>query len=133
MNVMHKLSGGCHCGNIVVTVELTAPLDTYHPRACDCDFCQKHAAAYISDPNGSLVIQTKNAGASTYRQGSGQAEMLLCGTRGVLIGALYRSEQRLYAALNSRALGAATHFGSAQCTSPQKLSPGDKVRRWQEL
>src|SRR5450756_2542718 len=50
---MNKVSGGCHCGNITVDLELTAEPETYHPRVCDCDFCRKHGAASLSDTKGS--------------------------------------------------------------------------------
>src|SRR6185312_13731802 len=74
---MHKLKGQCHCGNVRVEIELVRSPETYNPRACDCDFCSKHAAAYVSDPQGSLLMQVRDdAGISRYRQGSGAAECI---------------------------------------------------------
>src|SRR5215207_4374479 len=131
---MHKVTGGCHCGNLRVNLELTAAPGTYHPRACDCDFCRKHGAAYVSDPNGALRIQITDARErSTYRQGSGQAEFLLCKRCGVLVGAFLRSEQQIYATVNVKALEGGAAFGSAKPVSPQKLSGDEKVKRWQEI
>lgn len=131
---MHALSGGCHCGILRVELELSRPPETYRPRACDCDFCSKHAAAWISDREGRVRIRSENkAGAVTYRQGSGQAELLLCNNCGVVVAALYRRGQRLYGAVNARALGGGAGFGSEQPVSPKTLSAGQKAERWQDL
>jgi hypothetical protein len=131
---MHKFTGGCHCGNVAVDFELTSAADEYYPRACDCDFCCKHGAAWLSDANGSLVIRIKEPRESnTYRQGSGQAELLLCKNCGVLVAVLHRSDQKLYAAVNVGAVEGAVKFGAARPVSPQNLSPDDKVKRWHDL
>jgi hypothetical protein len=99
---MQRVGGGCHCGNIRVELELTRTAGTYNPRACDCDFCRKHRAAYVSDPQGSLLILIRDERDSgRYAQGSGQAELLLCRNCGVLVSPLYRQAGRLYAAVNA--------------------------------
>src|SRR5437762_851279 len=65
-----SLKGGCHCGNISIEMTLTQTAASYIPRACDCDFCRKHSAAYVSDPKGSLSIKVKdNDALGAYRQG----------------------------------------------------------------
>jgi hypothetical protein len=131
---MHELSGGCHCGNLLVQLRLTRPPDTYHPRACDCDFCRKHGAAYVSDPRGSLLIRISDERqAGKYQQGSGQAELLLCRNCGVLVGAVYRGEGRVYAAVNATILDAAARLGAPQPVSPKSLSGRDKAQRWREI
>jgi hypothetical protein len=131
---MHKLSGGCHCGNIQVELELSGTPDTFHPRACDCDFCRKHSATYVSDAQGSLVIRLKHeADSGRYHQGSGLAECLLCRNCGVLIGALYQSDTLLYATVNVKAVDAGVTFGAEQPVSPKQLSQSEKVKRWRDL
>jgi hypothetical protein len=131
---MHQVSGGCHCGGILVEFELSQPPVTYSPRACDCDFCRKHGAAYVSDPAGSLHIRIEADGTGrTYRQGSGMAELLLCGNCGVLIGALYRNDGRVYATINAKIVEGPTAFGAEQPVSPKKLAATEKVTRWQDL
>jgi hypothetical protein len=130
---MPQLSGGCHCGNIAVTVELARDAGAYHPRACDCDFCRKHGAAWVSDPQGSLLIQLRaERDASRYAQGAGIAEMLLCRTCGVLVAALWR-EQQLYGVVNVSVLDARAAFAAAQTVAPKELSPEEKRKRWQSL
>jgi hypothetical protein len=131
---MHAVIGGCHCGNVRLDLQLANEPGTYHPRACDCAFCRKHGAAYVSDAQGALRIRISDERKSaTYRQGSELAEMLLCTHCGVLIGALYRAEGRIYATVNVRTLEVAESFGVEQPVSPQKLSPDAKVSRWKEL
>jgi hypothetical protein len=131
---MHKASGGCHCGNIRVELELTRPPGTYIPRACDCDFCLKHGAAYVSDARGSVLIRIKDQGNSEkYRQGSGQAEFLFCRTCGVLVGVLHRVENGLYATINVNATDVRADFGTEQPASPKNLSANEKTQRWQEI
>lgn len=131
---MHKISGGCHCGNIHLEVGLSHAPASYRPRACDCDFCVKHGSAYISDPQGSLHIRIQDEGQTAkYRQGSGQAEFLVCRNCGVLAAVLYMDQGRLYAAANARAIAGGRDFGADQPVSPKRLSPGDKAARWRDV
>lgn len=129
---MYTVSGGCHCGNIRLELALTGAAGNYAPRECDCEFCRKHGAAYVSDPWGSLLIRVRDEGQSgRYRQGSGQAEMLVCRNCGVLVGALYVDGARVYAVVNARAVDA--QFGAPQPVSPRTLPNADRVRRWKDL
>jgi hypothetical protein len=131
---MHQVNGGCHCGNIRLDIELTRAPGEYSPRACDCDFCRKHGAAYISDAHGSLVIRIRDERErGMYRQGSGMAECLLCRNCGVLVGACYRSDGRLYAAVNAKVVDAGTAFAAEQSVSPKQLSAGQKTDRWKAI
>jgi|SRR5580658_24863 hypothetical protein len=131
---MSPLTGGCHCGSIAVEVALSGAASSYAPRACDCDFCRKHGAAYVSDPRGSLLLQVRESDhLGHYRQGSGSAEMLVCRHCGVLLGALYREPQSLLAAVNVRVLEACADFAAPHPVSPQTLSAAQKVQRWREL
>lgn len=131
---MHKVSGGCHCGNIVVHAELTRAPSAYNPRACDCDFCRKHAAAYLSDAHGSLRIQIGNEReVGMYRQGNAIAECLVCRICGVLVGVCYRAEGHLYAAVNAKAIDGGTTFGAEQPVSPKQLSENEKTARWKDI
>jgi hypothetical protein len=128
------IQGGCYCGNVLLDLELTHELAYYSPRACDCGFCRKHSAAYLSDPQGSLRIRVDDLSyCGMYRQGTELAEMLLCTRCGVLVGALYRADGRTYATVNVRALEGSRQFGSEQPVSPKQLSAEEKVARWKSL
>jgi len=131
---MHTVSGSCHCGNVRVDLEITREPGTYQPRACDCDFCRKHGAAWVSDPQGSLAIRIRDEGnTGFYRQGSGLAECLLCSSCGVLVAVIYREDGRLYGAINAKAVEGGLIFGAEQISSPKTLSAGQKTKRWQDL
>lgn len=114
---------------------MTRPSHEYSPRACDCDFCVKHGASYLSDPKGSLVIDVNDGRLlRRYRLGSGTAEMLLCGNCGVLVGGIYQAEEAgLFAAINSKIIDGGVAFAEARTVSPQTLSSGEKTARWQQL
>ena len=131
---MQTVIGGCHCGNILVELKLTQTPRAYHPRACDCDFCRKHCAAYLSDAAGSLCIRMTDAGAAArYRQGSGQSEFLLCRNCGVFVAALYRSDHGTYGAVNVKIIDGGISFGEELPVSPKTLSGVEKTARWQEI
>jgi hypothetical protein len=128
-----RLAGGCHCGNIAVSVELTSAPAACHPRACDCEFCRKHGAVWVSDPRGSLRVRIADASdAGRYSQGAGIAQMLLCRRCGVLVAALCQA-QHLYGVVNASVLDARNEFAPVQPVSPRQLSPEAKVSRWQSL
>ncbi len=131
---MPQISGGCYCGNIRVQASFSNYLSTYDSRACDCDFCGKHAAAYVSDPSGSLALHIRDEHEiNWFRQGSNTAEMLLCRTCGVLVGAVYRDSDRLFGTLNVKAMDSRASFGPEEPVSPKSLSADQKVQRWREL
>jgi hypothetical protein len=131
---MYRVSGRFHCGSIRVELEFAGTPSAYNPRACDCDFCRKHCAAYVSDAKGSVRIRIKDERADgRYRQGSGQAEFLLCRTCGVLVGALHQSDGRTYAAVNVRVVDVRGDFGAELPVSPKTLSESEKVKRWRDI
>ena len=129
------LSGGCHCGNLRLQVQLTRAPAEYSPRACDCDFCRKHGAAWLSDPHGSLRISVRDTReVAKYAQGSGLAALLLCRQCGVVVGAtLGEPGVRLYGAVNAKVIDGGTPFAAPETVSPHQLSAEEKVRRWQQL
>lgn len=129
--LLDKYTGSCHCGNICLAMYLAGDPSAYTPRACDCDFCHKHAAAYLSDPEGKLAITIKDRNyAGRYRQGSSTAEFLLCTRCGVLIGVCYATDEKLYGAVNVKTLDEPGLFGAETSVSPKLLGTSDKIARW---
>ena len=102
---MNACSGGCHCGAVRLQLTLPGAPGDYAPRACDCSFCHKHGAAFVSDPAGALRIEAGRAADLVhYRQGSGQAECLCCAHCGVFVAVVGRLDGRLYGIANVRAI-----------------------------
>lgn len=129
----HKLSGGCHCGNIRFEVTLTDVPSASHPRICDCDFCRKHGAAYLSDPQGTLRVDVANErDLGKYKQGDGIADFLICRHCGVLPVVSYQENDELYAVVNCKTIDGAQQFGEYAAVSPKLLSGTKKTERWKE-
>jgi hypothetical protein len=128
------LHGGCHCGGVRVEFTTSLDLGGTNPRACDCSFCQKHGAAYISDPSGTLRVIADGSGAlRTYRQGSGMARFLLCGRCGALVAVVFEHGGNTYGAVNVGCLDGRSLLGAFVPASPQQLSPQEKVSRWLQV
>ena len=125
------LRGSCHCGELRVEFSPAQDPAGIVSRSCDCSFCQKHGAAYVSDPGGRLSVSEGRAGAlREYRQGSNAARFLICGHCGVLVAVIFRLDSRIYGAVNAGCLDEHAGFGAPVQVSPQALSPEEKVSRW---
>ncbi len=130
----HRYTGGCDCGNISVNMELTVDPASYQPRACDCSFCRKHGAAYVTDANGKVAFSVKHKSElGKHRNGSELADFLICKRCGVLIGGLYQDGPERYATINVNALDDNEGFAQPVPVSPKTLSPEQKTSRWREL
>jgi hypothetical protein len=128
------LQGSCHCGALNVVFETTLDPRETNPRACDCSFCTKHAAAYVSDSSGNLSIAAKTVAAMRiYRQGSNNAQFLTCSRCGVLVAVIFPFDASVFGAVNVRCLAAADEFGETIAASPQQLSADEKIGRWRQM
>ena len=125
--------GGCHCGAVRFVFRTPRPLSDFTPRACDCDFCTRHRAAWVSDATGVLRITTSDR-LSRYRQGSGQAEFLVCGNCGVLVASANHCDDGvLRGAVNRNSFDERELLGTEVAASPQQLMPDAKLARWSQL
>ena len=99
----HK--GGCHCGNLRLSLLLSQLPQETRLRACGCSFCRAHATRTTSDPHGSVEIRAADWSlVESYRFGSGTAEFLICRRCGVYIGAMCDTESGLRAVINTNCL-----------------------------
>lgn len=129
----HTLQGSCHCARLALRYETAQPPVDTPPRACDCSFCRKHGAAYLSDPAGALsIVESESGSRREYRQGSENARFQVCAHCGVLVAVVFEHEGRLYGAVNARCLDGDARFGEPVPVSPQRLSPEEKIARWQQ-
>ena len=128
------MTGGCHCGRVRWRMETAQAPESFAPRACDCDYCTRHGAAWVSDAHGALRIQSRDGALQRYRQGSGQARFLVCARCGVLVAVVALTEdQRWLGAANRNAFDERTRFGPAAVVSPQQLAAPAKLARWTQL
>jgi hypothetical protein len=130
---MTTFHGSCHCGRLRIAFSTDRDPADFMPRACDCSFCRKHGAAYVSDPAGRLSISAREDSLRKYRQGSDTADFLLCGRCGVLVAVTFGHTDRVYGAVNIGCLDRDTGFMAPVPASPQMLGAEEKVSRWLEL
>lgn len=132
--ILHRYAGGCQCGAIRYSADFTAPLQSKAPRACDCDYCTRHGAAYLSDSEGRLHISvTDPARVNREHQGSGIADFWVCRQCGVLAAVSYEEQGRIYATINALTLDDADTLAPAQSVSPQQLGEPERIARWKSL
>ena len=128
------LQGSCHCGRARIVFSTNQPLAEMSPRACDCSFCQKHGAAYVSDPAGQLRISaTDLSNVRSYRQGSEAARFRLCSECGVLVAVTFEQSGRIFGAVNVACLDEHAGFGVPVAASPQSLTSEAKITRWLQV
>jgi hypothetical protein len=131
---MHYISGGCHCGNISIEMKVSNEPEAYNPRACDCNFCSKHGASYISDRNGTLkIITNEENNLNKYKVGSGIADFLVCNKCGVLVGVIIEAQGKTYGSINSKAACSNVKYGNDQKASPKLLTDIEKINRWKNI
>jgi hypothetical protein len=134
VNASKTLPGSCHCGRLSVEFSTAQEPAGLHPRACDCSFCRKHGAAWISDPAGALSLSARGAASlREYRQGSESARFLLCAHCGVLVAVVYEQDGCTYGALNAGCLDGEPGLAEAVSASPQRLSAEEKIARWRQV
>jgi len=127
-------SGRCHCGGLRWTLDTGMALADFAPRACDCDFCTRHRAAWVSDPNGTLHLRDAGGHVRRYRQGSAQADFVFCGSCGVLVAVTCTGDDGvLRGAINRNSFDERQLLGAEVVASPQRLSPEAKLARWSQL
>lgn len=98
---MTTFTGGCHCGQISLRFKTQLKATSFTPGACDCDFCRKHGAVYLSDSAELLEITTSDA--QTYRFGLGITDFHTCPKCGVLVAATLRdSDGAIFGVVNQR-------------------------------
>ena len=127
------LHGSCHCGRLRIEFSTDKATADFTPRACDCSFCRKHGAAYVSDPEARLLVSIRQDALRRYRQGSDNAEFLVCGECGVMVAVTFDHAGRLYGAVNTGCLDTTAGFKTAAAASPQLLSAEQKISRWLAL
>src|ERR687884_597582 len=97
--------GGCHCGNLSLTLRLSLPPHAVRLRACGCSFCRAHATRTTSDPNGAVEISATDWSlVERYRFGSGTADFLICRRCGVYVGAVCDTSAGVRGTINTNFL-----------------------------
>lgn len=131
---MHRVKGGCHCGNISYVAELPHAPSSYTPRFCSCELCTSHGASYVSDKNGTLSIKIKDPDeVSRYQQGSRIADFLICRKCGVMTGVCYEENGVVYGSINIRSDREYDTFGEGEVAHLTQQSDEKRIRRWKAI
>jgi len=102
---MAEHRGGCHCGNLRLTLRLSQAPEDVRLRACGCSFCRAHNTRTVSDPRGAVDISADDwALVELYRFGTGTAEFMICKRCGVYIGAVGETAAGMRAVINTNCL-----------------------------
>ena len=124
------LEGRCACGNLSVhwqTVDYSVV-----PRACQCDYCRAHDAAWVSKPGSRVRLRARDDSMHhTVRQGSGTAVFHECGACGAVLLATVEVDGETYGALNASRLRNPQGFQPAVTVDYSDQTADDKLPRWQ--
>jgi hypothetical protein len=98
-------AGGCHCGNVRLTLTLSMPPDQCELRECLCAFCRSHGARTAADPAGLLSFKVSDPSKlNRYRFGLETADYLICAVCGVYVAALADTSAGRRATINVNCL-----------------------------
>jgi hypothetical protein len=103
--------GSCHCGALKASFETRKTPLELGVRTCQCDFCRRHGAINISDPEGEVVIDAKAEDLIRYRFALRTADFLICRHCGVYIAAVTGEGDRIRSTLNVSGLRMAEFLG----------------------
>ncbi len=117
-----RIVGGCHCGNVEYSFEISRRLEDIGLRACQCSFCRAHGARTTSDPDGAIRVAVRDrAMLQLYRFGLKTADFLICRQCGVFVGAVMQEDGRRFMTVNANTFqpppsfdiaGSANDFGA---------------------
>ena len=98
-------TGGCHCGNISVHLQLSRLPEKMPLRSCACSFCRSHGTRTLSDREGQAEITVSDWSlVERYRFGSRTADYILCRRCGVYVGAICETSIGKRAVINVNCL-----------------------------
>lgn len=111
-------SGGCHCGNIHVQLQLSKRPEDSPLRACACSFCRSHNTRTVADPDGLFELWADDwSVVESYRFSSRTADFILCRRCGVYIAAVCETDAGTRAVVNVNCLNDRTAFTSVPAVS----------------
>lgn len=101
----------CHCGAVVLEVQLTDGLHT--AGRCDCSFCRRRGAPAVSAPVDGLRIVKGADSLSLYSFGTHTAKHYFCKTCGIYTHHQRRSNPNEYG----------VNMGAIEGVSPREYEP----------
>ena len=127
-----KLRGACKCGNCEVVAEGPIELSELAPRICDCEYCQRHPSAMISNPKMAVSVESRSSIYTAF-SGSGQATFYHCQGCNQLLAVGATLDGVSLGAVNAFLFGDLTQFAEPISIQPWRLSPTAKAARWPKV
>ncbi len=136
MSAIHEITGRCHCGNIEYTFFSPIPKIELPIRTCDCSFCTRQGACYISHPKGRLQVQIKDqTQVKPYRFGTDTADAMLCTICGVYPLIAAELDGQTYAVLNANSINGLhiDHATIPPALHLENFSVEERIERWKKF
>jgi hypothetical protein len=96
-----RIDGGCHCGNIRITLDWKGDAKRIPARACGCSFCVKHGGVWTSHSGSALTVTIQDrALVSEYAFGTRTATFHVCGRCGGVPVVTSEIDGRVHAVVN---------------------------------
>jgi hypothetical protein len=100
-----RIAGGCHCGNLRLTLDWPDAAPRMPARACDCGFCTRHGGVWTSHPAASVTLDVgEPALVSRYAFATRTATFHICARCGVVPLVTCALEGRTRAVVNVNVL-----------------------------
>ena len=123
--------GSCNCGKWQVKITVKTPLSDLNPRVCDCEYCQNHPSAIVSDLN--MIIDFIGGTAKINQNGDQLANFYYCIGCGDLLAVGHNINGVLRGAVNSQLLEDVDEFGEPVQNQPRFLKSSEKLESWEGL
>jgi hypothetical protein len=125
--------GACNCKTWQVSVSTAQALSSFNPRICDCEYCQAHPSAVISDPSMIIELMGAHGNLNVQRNGDRLASFYHCIHCGDLLAVGCTIDDRLRGAVNALLLDQKGSLGESTKIQPRLLSSTEKLSRWGKL
>ncbi len=99
------IEGGCHCGNIALSLTWCGDLEAIPARRCQCTFCVAHGGVWTAHAGSALEVGIEDeAAVSRYAFGTKTATFHICARCGVVPVVTSEIDGGLYAVVNVNTL-----------------------------
>ncbi len=126
-----SIYGQCSCGNLKIKWNC---IDySMSPRACQCEYCLSHNAAYVSKPGSVFELSVKDETQhKIVTQGSNTAFFHECSYCQSVVAVTAEIDGELYGIINANILSNKFEFAASVKTNFDGQTKQDKQKRWQQ-
>jgi hypothetical protein len=126
-------AGSCRCRSWALRIATVESPGSLRPRACDCDYCQSHPSAIVSEPTMFIELISDGGKLAIDTNGDRLANFYRCNSCGDLLAVGCEIDGELRGAANALLLDQKDLLGEAVTIQPRLLSGAEKLSRWKTL